>query len=113
MAFRVLLVVLLLWLGGYTISVSVHHGLNLLPVFFGDLAAMAWPGQFNADFLTFLSLSAAWVAWRHHFSAVGLVLAMLAFFAGGLFLCIYLLVLGARPGADLPTILLGERRAST
>jgi hypothetical protein len=35
------------------------------------MAAMTWPGQFNFDFLCFLTLSGLWLAWRHHFSLGG------------------------------------------
>jgi hypothetical protein len=90
---RTVLVVHLAVLTGYTIVVIQNHGMNLLPVFFGDMAAMAWPGQFNLDFLGFLILSAIWTAWRNGFSALGLVLAVIAFFGGMAFLSIYLLIL--------------------
>ena len=66
-AFRAYLAVLIVCLGAYTLLVGLAHGWNLLPVFLGDMAAMTWPGQFNADFMTFLSLSGLWIAWRHHF----------------------------------------------
>jgi hypothetical protein len=103
---RTVLVVHLAVLTGYTIVVIQNHGMNLLPVFFGDMAAMAWPGQFNLDFLGFLILSAIWTAWRNGFSALGLVLAVIAFFGGMAFLSIYLLILSL--GTDsIRDILLG------
>lgn len=71
LAFRVYLTALIMGLGAYTLAVGLDQGWNLLPVFFGDMAAMTWPGQFNADFMTFLSLSGLWIAWRHHFSVGG------------------------------------------
>lgn len=37
--------------------VGASHAWNLFPVFFGDIAAMTWAGQFNADFTGFLLLS--------------------------------------------------------
>ena len=51
--FPLLLFIMLLVLVGYTGVVVGAHGLNLLPVFFGDIAKMAWPGQFNVDFLSY------------------------------------------------------------
>ncbi|MBU6155586.1 MAG: hypothetical protein KJS87_01525 [Alphaproteobacteria bacterium] len=103
---RTVLVVHLAVLTGYTLIVIQNHGMNLLPVFFGDMAAMAWPGQFNLDFLGFLVLSALWTAWRNGFSALGLVLAVIAFFGGMAFLSIYLLILSL--GTDsIRDILLG------
>ena len=47
-AFRAYLAVLIVCLGAYTLLVGLAHGWNLLPVFLGDMAAMTWPGQFNA-----------------------------------------------------------------
>ena len=49
-AFRVFLVVFLLILLVYTAIVAGDEGLNLFAVFFGDMAAVNWPGQFNLDF---------------------------------------------------------------
>jgi len=91
----------------YTLLVVQSHGMNLFPVFFGDLLAMTWRGQFNLDFMCFLALSALWVMWRNGFSKSGLALGILAFFGGMLFLSIYLLLLMQRPGASLTSLLLG------
>lgn len=108
--FRLFLVVWLMAIVAYTSVTIANHGLNLLPVFFGDMAEMAWPGQFNLDFMGFLALSAIWVGWRHQFSAAGLGLAVLAFFGGMLFLSIYLLIQSARTGGDVKLLLLGPGR---
>ena len=64
----------------FTAFVIGRDGLNLLPVFFGDIAAGHWPGQFNADFLSMLALSALWTGWRSGWSAAGWALAVMAFF---------------------------------
>jgi hypothetical protein len=110
-AFRVLLVVLLATLTAYTAVVIGRHGMGLLEIFFGDMAAMGWPGQFNLDFLSLLTLSGLWVAWRHHYSGAGLVLGALALFGGGMFLTAYLLVVSLQAGGDMREILLGKARA--
>lgn len=109
-AFRVLLGVLWAILVGYTGIVFANHGMGLLKVFFGDMAAMGWPGQFNLDFMFMLMLSALWVAWRHRFSIGGLALGLLALFGGSLFLATYLLVLSWMTSGDLKQMLLGARR---
>lgn len=109
-AFRVLLGVLWAILVGYTGIVISNHGLELLKVFFGDMAAMGWPGQFNLDFMFMLMLSALWVAWRHRFSIGGLVLGLLALFGGSLFLATYLLVLSWMTSGDVKQMLLGAGR---
>ena len=108
-AFRTWLVVILLTVGGYTAIVIGEHGPNLFPHFFGDMAKLGWPGQFNLDFLCMLSLSGLWVAWRNGFSRAGLVLGTLAFFLGAPFLSAYLLYLLSQARGELSTVLLGVR----
>lgn len=97
----------------YTGQVILTDGFDLVTPFFGDMAAMTWPGQFNLDFMTFLLLSALWVAWRHQFSPAGLALAAIASVGGMLFLSIYLLINSFRPNATIETLLLGESQANT
>ena len=109
--FRALLAALFVVLLVYTGVVIERHGWDLLSVFFGDMAALGWPGQFNLDFMMMLTLSALWVAWRHRFSPAGLGLAVLAFFGGASFLTVYLLVLSFRTRGDATQILLGSRAA--
>ena len=111
-AFRLLLVVLLLAVVLYTIPVIANHGLlSLLPTFFADMAKMGWAGQFNLDFMGFLTLAGLWTAWRNDFSALGLVLGVVAFFGGIPFLTTYLLFLSFQSGGDVKVMLLGDRRA--
>jgi hypothetical protein len=109
---RIVLVVHLALLTAYTAVVIGNHGMTLFPVFFGDIAAMGWPGQFNFDFTGFLILSALWTAWRNSFSPLGLLLAVVAFFGGMAFLSIYVLILSLS-ARDIQEILLGSaaRRA--
>lgn len=107
-AFRILLVIIFLAISGYTVIVVNNHGIGLLPIFFGDMAEMGWPGQFNLDFMCFLALSALWVSWRHQFSAVGLLLGVCAFFGGALFLSIYLLIQSYRVNGSVDKLLLGR-----
>ena len=110
-AFRALIMVLWLGLAGYTAVVVSRHGIGLLPIFFGDIAMLGWPGQFNLDFLCFLILSALWTAWRSAFSTTGLFLAVPAFFGGAGFLLPYLLILTFREKGDLVRVLIGDRRS--
>ena len=110
-AFRILLMAFFATLLVYTSIVMINHGGNLLSVFFEDIITMGWPGQFNLDFMCMLALSALWVGWRHQFSGVGLLLAVVAFFGGTPFLSVYLLVLSLQTGGDMRAILLGKVRA--
>lgn len=109
---RLLLIVILIALTGYTGIVIANHGIGLLPVFFGDMAAVGWPGQFNLDFMCMLALSATWLAWRHDFTPLGFGLGVLGFFGGALFLSVYLLVVSFRCDG-MKELLLGQRRAET
>lgn len=110
--FRLYLLAWLVVVTAYTAITISNHGLDFMPIFFGDMAAMAWPGQFNLDFLGFLTLSALWVMWRHRFSAGGLILGIVAFNGGIPFLCAYLLYQSLRHQADIETLLLGPSRIS-
>lgn len=110
-AFRALLIVAWAILVGYTAIVIVNHGMGLFGVFLGNMVAMGWPGQFNLDFMFMLTLSALWVAWRHQFSVAGLMLGLLAFFGGSLFLATYLFILSWLTKGDVKQMLLGKARA--
>lgn len=108
--FRAFLVACLLSILIYTgVTIGVH-GWNLLPVFFGDMAAMGWPGQFNFDFFTFLLLSGLWTAWRNDFTLGGVALGLIAVFGGMLFLSVYLIILSYRHKGDIGEMMLGAKR---
>jgi hypothetical protein len=111
-AFRTLLAAIFAGIAVYTAIVVADHGMNLLPVFFGDMAKLGWPGQFNFDFMCMLLLSGLWVAWRHEFSGVGVVLGLLAALGGAFFLTAYLLVASRQAKGDAAALLLGKRRAT-
>ena len=110
--FRILLAVMFSCLAIYTGMVISGSGWILFTVFFGDMAKMGWPGQFNLDFMMMLTLSALWVAWRHRFSPAGLGLAVAAFFGGSAFLCVYLIIVSLRARGGVAEILTGSARDS-
>jgi hypothetical protein len=111
LAFRILLGAIFATVGVYTSFVIADHGVGLLPVFFGDIAKMEWPGQFNLDFLGFLILSAFWLAWRHHFSPFGLVLGLLGLFGGVPVLAAYIFATSFAVNGDVSALLLGPSRS--
>ena len=111
-AFRALLVAMIFAIFSVTGVVGTKHGWNLIPIFFGDMASLTWPGQFNFDFMCFLILSGLWVAWRHHFSPGGLVLGVLGFFGVIMFLAPYLLVVSFMADGDIKIVFLGKVRAN-
>jgi len=105
---RILTACLWLVLIGFTAWVLMRDGPGpLLPTFFGAIGEGHWPGQFNADFLTFLVLSGVWTAWRGGFTPASMLLGVVAFFIGGGFLLAYLFVLTGRHRDDPQAILLG------
>ncbi|CAN5900354.1 hypothetical protein BH11PSE8_BH11PSE8_40240 [soil metagenome] len=110
-AFRVLLVAIVATVLVYTGIVIAAEGFGFMAVFFGDILAMKWPGQFNLDFSCLLLLSGLWVAWRHQFSLRGLGLGLAALLAGSPFLSVYLLVASLRAKGDMKVLLLGPARA--
>lgn len=111
--FRILLVLIFTAVVVYTIFVVSNHGLGLFPIFFGDIAQMNWPGQFNMDFLGFLVLTGFWLAWRHDFSPGGIALGLLAVVGGVPYLTAYLLFHSFRTNGGIAVLLVGESRVST
>lgn len=109
-SFRPLLVLSYLVFAGYTVAVMAEHGVNFIPAFLGQLAALNWSGQINLDFLIYVLLGAGWVAWRHEFSPGGIALAVLAL-SGVLTFVPYLFIVSVRAKGDVRTLLLGRERA--
>lgn len=109
--FRLFLATCLIIISGYTMVTVSNHGLNLLPIFFGDMAQMGWPGQFNLDFFCFLLLSGLWTAWRNHFSLGGIALGFAMTLLGFPLLSAYLLMASFKTNGDIKAIMLGEERA--
>ncbi|MCA3035524.1 MAG: hypothetical protein ING33_10040 [Rhodocyclaceae bacterium] len=110
--FRVVLVIMFAVMIGYTAAVGIAHGWGLFPIFFGDIVALTWPGQFNVDFTCLLILSGLWVAWRSHFTAGGIFLGLLTTVGGTLVFAPYLLFACLQAKNDLKVLLLGRMRAA-
>jgi len=110
-AFRALLILVWIVFVSYTAVVITNHGMGLLSIFFGDISAMGWPGQFNLDFLFMLMFSALWVAWRNEFSASRLMLSLCAFLGGTLFVPAYLFILTWNANGNMKAVVIGRNRA--
>lgn len=107
---RIVVIVLFAVLAIYTAVVLTNHGTGFGPVFMADLYAMNWSGQFNLDFFTYLVLSSLWIAWRHAFSPLGIVLALIGLIGGMLYFAIYLFVAIIRADGDMHALLLGAQK---
>ena len=107
---RTITIILFLALALYTAVVVPSHGLNFVLTYFGDLLALDWRGQVNLDFLSYLVLTAFWVAWRHQFSGGGIVLALLVLVGALLLFAPYLLWAISKSNGDMKTLLMGENR---
>lgn len=112
-AFRALLTSMILVVLIYTGIVVATHGWGLFPIFFGDIRAMSWPGQFNLDFSCLLVLSGLWLAWRNQFSPAGLALGLFAMVGGTPLIATYLLWASIDAKGDAKVLLLGKKRAAT
>ena len=112
-AFRVLLFALLLMVVIYTIPVLMNHGIApVFSMFFGDIMKVNWAGQFNTDFMGFLILSGIWLAWRHEFSAAGVLLGVSGSLLGIPFLTVYLLIASFQSNGDVVELFVGASRAN-
>ena len=108
--FRLFLAAMVVAIVTYTAGTIAHHGWNLMRVLFNAIGQGGWPGQFNVDFLGFLALSGLWLAWRHHFSPIGLALGVLGLFGGTPVLATYLMVASILARGDMRVLLLGPGR---
>ena len=111
--FRLLLIIMFISVCTYTAFVVSEHGFGLLPIFFGDIATVNWPGQFNLDFSGFLILSGVWLAWRHHFSTIGIMLGFLGAVGGIPVLSAYLFFASFSVNGNVGPLLLGKVRAAS
>ncbi|OJJ23079.1 hypothetical protein BKI52_01625 [marine bacterium AO1-C] len=107
-AFRGLLIVLALTIAAFTVYVISKFGLNIAPIFFGEIQSLTWAGQFNYDFMTYLWLSALWVMWRGGFSAQSILLGLVASVLGMTFFAPYLLFLTFQTKGNIKQLLLGK-----
>lgn len=106
---RVLLVILGITVFIYTGLAVANEGVNLFANTLPALADFGWPGQFHLDFATYLLLSGLWIAWRHRFSATGIVLGIMASLLGIMFLSVYLLLAISKADGNISEVLMGEQ----
>lgn len=107
--FQILLIAFFLAITTYTYLAVKNEGWNLFVIFFDNMMAFNWSGQFNLDFSSYLILSGLWIGWRYNFSAKGIILCIIASVLGILFFAPYLLVISVKENGDWKAIFLGER----
>ncbi len=93
----------------YTIIVFSNEGTNYIDVYFGDIAAFNWSGQFNLDFSYYLIFSACWIMWRNRFSVFSIILGLIAATNGMVVFAPYLLYLLFKENGDIKKVLTGDR----
>jgi hypothetical protein len=108
-AFKFLLVVMALLVLGYTGLAMQKEGTDLFSVFFANIKAIGWNGQFNLDFACYLLLSGLWIMWRNRFSGTSILIGLIASILGIVFFAPYLLWCLYQAKGDLKMMLIGNK----
>lgn len=108
-AFKFLLVGMALLVLAYTGVTMQKEGTDLFPVFFANIKAMGWNGQFNLDFACYLLLSGLWIMWRNRFSGTSILIGLIASILGIVFFAPYLLWCLYQSKGDLKLMLIGKQ----
>jgi hypothetical protein len=108
--FQFFLIILSLLISIITFQVISKFGINIIPLFFGEIISMTWQGQFNFDFLCFLLLASLWLSWRKNFSFTGVLLGVITSILGIFFLAPYLLYETIRLKGNSIDLVLGDRK---
>ncbi len=107
--FKTLLVVQTIGLLAYTIIAFQTEGASLLSVALNNIKSLTWSGQFNLDFLCYLTISGIWIMWRNKFSGISILVGTIAMILGIVFFAPYLLWLMSKEKRDLKRVLVGDR----
>jgi hypothetical protein len=93
----------------YTGLAMQKEGSDLFSVFFANIKAMGWNGQFNLDFACYLLLSGLWIMWRNRFSGSSILIGLIASILGIVFFAPYLLWCLYQSKGDLKLMLIGNQ----
>jgi uncharacterized membrane protein len=107
--FKGLLVAQTIALLVYSFLAFQQEGAGLFQVFFSNISAFGWNGQFNLDFACYLLLSGLWIMWRNRFSGVSIGIGVVASVLGIIFFAPYLLYLLAKESGNVRKLLIGDR----
>jgi magnesium-transporting ATPase (P-type) len=107
--FKTLLILQTITVLVYTLFTFRNEGVNLFQVFFYNITAVNWNGQFNIDFLSYLMLSASWIMWRNKFSSNSIFLGISAMVIGIIIFAPYIVYLLKKEKGDFKKVLIGVR----
>jgi hypothetical protein len=107
--FKTLLVIQTIGLFVYTFIAFQTEGTDLFSVFLANIKSLTWNGQFNLDFLCYLTLSGLWIMWRDKFNGKSIFIGIVATILGIIFFAPYLLWLINKENGDLKRVLVGDR----
>ena len=107
--FKALLVIQTLGLLVYTFIAFHTEGASLISVALNNIKSLTWSGQFNLDFLCYLTISGIWIMWRNKFSGISILVGTVAMILGIVFFAPYLLWLMDKEKGDLKRVLVGDR----
>lgn len=107
--FKTLLIVQTIGLLTYTYFAFQTEGANLFSFFFNNVLSLNWSGQFNLDFLCYLTLSGFWIMWRNKFTNKSILLGLAAMVLGIVLFAPYLLWLTNKENGDIKRVLIGDR----
>ncbi len=107
--FKTLLIIQTIGLLVYTVAAYQKEGADLFSIFINNVVSSNWSGQFNLDFLCYLTLSGIWIMWRNKFSTRSILLGTSAMVLGIVLFAPYLLWVTNKENGDLKKALIGDR----
>jgi hypothetical protein len=108
--FKTLLIVQTIGLLTYTFFAFQTEGADLFGVIATNVFSLNWSGQFNLDFMCYLTLSGIWIMWRNKFSNKSVLLGIIAMVLGIVLFAPYILWLTNQEKGDIKRILIGDRK---
>jgi hypothetical protein len=106
--FILLLILQTLGIVVYSMFSFINEGPNLFAVFFDNLKSLNWNGQFNLDFMSYLTISGIWIMWREKFSLTSIITGISAMILGILFFAPYLIFLFYKENTSIKKVLIGK-----
>jgi hypothetical protein len=93
----------------YTFFAFQSEGADLFTVFTNNVFSLNWSGQFNLDFLCYLTLSGFWIMWRNNFTTKSILVGLAAMVLGIVMFAPYLLWQTNKENGNIKRVLIGDR----